>query len=218
MGLAWNNDSLTASQLASTGKMEIKDYMVAFSGQTKSYCVGVVDMINSSYIAATLDLKNISKFYEIFINSMSKIVARFGGFVIKNIGDSLLYYFPESANINRKFGFLACLECNLAMCDAHSTICNKLHDVKLPCLDYRVSSDFGNVIIMSPNDSSIDMLGPPLNMCAKINILAPKNSTVIGGDLYQIVKNFDDYNFKQIKDCSVGLKYSYPVYLISRKN
>jgi len=196
----------------------ISDYLVAFSGVSKSYCVGMVDMENSTKIAATLGNAKIAKYYQIFLNSMSKIASRFGGFVVKNIGDCLLFYFPESSKPNRKFGFLSCIECCLAMTEYHTTICQELSQEKLPGVNYRVSADYGSVIVMQANNSTpSDMIGPPVNMCSKINHAALTNGIVIGGDLFSMVKKFTDYRFKQVKGFSIGMKYSYPVYRIERR-
>ena len=87
----------------------------------------------------------------------------------------------------------------------------------LPCLNYRVSLDYGKVVIMNTNNSlSPDLIGPPVNMCSKINHQAATNGIVIGGDLYQNIKNFRDYRYSQKKGFSIGFKYSYPVYAVSR--
>jgi len=199
-------------------QMSASDYMVAFSGQTQNYCVGVVDMVNSTKMAATLGNGKISKYYQIFLNSMSKILSRFGGFVIKNIGDCLLYYFPESSKANRKFGFMSCLECSLAMIESHDNISKALEQNNLPKVDYRISLDYGPVVLMSANNSnSQDMLGPPVNMCTKINHAAKTNGAVIGGDLYTMVKSFNDYKFKKVEEFSLGFKHSYPIYSVMRK-
>ena len=198
--------------------MSTSDYLVAFSGQTQYYCVGMVDMANSTKMAATLGTAKISRYYQIFLNSMSKILGRFGGFVIKNIGDCLLYYFPESSKADKKFGFMSCLECSLAMIESHAKICSVLNQNSLPCVDYRISADYGSVVLMRTNNSqSLDMLGPPVNMCSKINSIAVTNGAVIGGDLYTMVKNLDDYRFKKVEEFSLGFKHSYPVYSIERK-
>jgi class 3 adenylate cyclase len=157
------------------------------------------------------------KYYEIFLNSMAKVLPRFGGVVIKNQGDSLLYYFPESSK-STKFGFMSCIECSLALIDQHDVICEKSKQEGLPCLNYRVSADYGRVVSMKANNSSsLDLIGPPVNMCAKINHTAAPNGTVIGGDLHSMVKGFDDYRFKELKGFSLGLKQSYPVYSIVRR-
>ena len=202
----------------SNPEMSAADYLVAFSGKTESYCIGMVDMVNSTKMAATLGNARISGYYQIFLNSMSKILSRFGGFVVKNVGDCLVYYFPESSKTNRKFGFMSCLECNLAMIEHHEEICKVLSQNNLPCVDYRVSSDYGNVVIMKSNNStSLDMIGPPVNICCKINRAAATNGIVIGGDLHSMVKQFGDYRFKEIEGFSLGFKHTYPAYSVERK-
>jgi len=200
-------------------KMTSADYLVAFSGQSKSYCVGMVDMVNSTKITHQMNHEKITKYYEIFLNSMGSVLGRFGGVVIKNIGDSLLYYFPESSKHKRKYGFMSCIEANLAIIEEHKKISNKLLDHGLPSLDYRVSTDYGTCMLMKSNDSSVtDLVGPPMNMCSKINRSAAVNGIIIGSDCYEVVKDFDEYEFKRAGDYSIGLKHSYPLYSVFRKN
>ncbi|MDH3502554.1 MAG: adenylate/guanylate cyclase domain-containing protein [Nitrosopumilus sp.] len=152
------------------------------------------------------------------LNSLSKILNRFGGVVIKNVGDCLVYYFPESSKSNRKFGFMACLESCLAMAEHHDDICKILNQNNLPCINYRISADYGSVVLMKSNNSDlIDMIGPPINMCSKINHAAQPNGVVVGGDLHSMVKHFDDYKFKEVKGFSIGFKHLYPVYEVYRK-
>ena len=194
------------------------EYLVAFSSEPKMYCVGIVDMVNSTKISAQIGPSRVSRYYQLFLNSMSKILSRFGGFVIKNVGDCLVYYFPESGKIENKYGLTSCIECGLAMIESQKYISEQLIKEGLPKIDFRVSADFGSVLIMKSNVSdSLDMIGSPINICSKINHLAEKNQFVIGGDLCQLVKRFDDYLFKGNHDFSLGLKQPYPVYLVSRK-
>jgi class 3 adenylate cyclase len=83
-------------------------------------------------------------------------------------------------------------------------------------LDYRVSADYGSVVIMNSNAfNSLDMIGPPVNMCSKINRSASKNGIVIGGDLYQLVKKLD-YTIKPVRGFALGFKVDYPVYSVQR--
>ncbi len=198
-------------------KMDTADYMVAFSGLSKNYAIGIVDMVESTKISAEMNEMAWCKYYEIFLNSMAKILPRFGGTVIKNQGDSLLYYFPESSKAT-KYGFMSCIECSLTLPEEHDVVCESLEKEGLPRLNYRVSADYGKVVIMKPNNSaSLDLIGPPVNMCSKINHLAQNNGVVIGGDLYQNIKDIKDYRYSQKKGFSIGFKYSYPVYEVSRQ-
>ena len=194
-------------------------YVVNFLETSQSYCVGLVDIVNSTKISASLTQKKLSKYYEVFLNSMAQIVEKFGGFVIKNIGDSLLFYFPVSSKSNQSYDFKNCLECGLAMIENHEDINKLLKKEKLPSLNYRISADYGEVSIMKTNDSSsIDVFGTPVNMCTKINHAAAKNSIVIGSDLYRTAKKLDNYNYNMIDSCSIGMKFMYPIYSVSRKN
>lgn len=196
-----------------------REYSVAFDSKCKSYCIGCVDMVNSTKISAQLGTGKISRYYQIFLNSMSKIIGEYGGTVIKNIGDCLMYYFPSSGRYNNTFGFMSCIECNLCLVEAHDFICEQLRQEGLPNLDYRISSDYGSVCIMQSTDSfSLDMIGPPVNMCSKINRLAKPNQVVVGGDFHQMAKSLKEYNFKSASAYSLGFKFSYPVYTVSRKN
>ncbi len=194
-------------------------YVVNFLETSQSYCVGLVDIVNSTKISASLTQKKLSKYYEVFLNSMAQTVEKFGGFVIKNIGDSLLFYFPVSSKSSNSYDFKSCLECGLTMIEEHDTINKLLKKEKLPSLNYRISADYGEVSIMKTNDSStIDVFGVPVNMCTKINHAAPKNSIVIGSDLYRTAKKLDNYKYHMIDSYSVGLKFMYPIYSVSRKN
>lgn len=42
-------------------------------------------------------------------------------------------------------------------------------------VDYRISADYGSVVLMKSNNSeSVDMIGSPVNMCSKIDHAATK--------------------------------------------
>jgi class 3 adenylate cyclase len=204
------------SFLSIDGKKEYPQYLVSISDQHQNYCVGLVDMIGSTTTATKLLPVQVGTYYEIFLNSMSKVLGRFGGVIIKNIGDCLLFFFPETRHENRKYGFMSTLECALAMTEEHENIKQKIQEERLPPMDYRVSIDYGNVFVMKSNDSSIDLIGTPVNICAKMNHLAPKNGVVIGGDCFQLVKKFKEYNFDQLRGYSVLNDKSYPIYELTR--
>lgn len=220
MGLveSHNNTEYKKRILENTEKeMSSSDYLVAFSGLAKSYCIGVVDICDSTKISANMNEKEWANYYSTFLNNMAKIIPGYGGIPLKNGGDSLLYYFPESAKLRRKYGFISCIECSLNMLESHDHICENLAKEGLPCMDYRVSSDFGRVVLMKTGSSKFnDLIGPPVNMCAKINHKAQKNGYVVGSDFYQHVKTLSDYRFHPEQGFSIGLKYSYPIYSVDR--
>ncbi|HXW03198.1 MAG TPA: HAMP domain-containing protein [Nitrosarchaeum sp.] len=194
-----------------------EDILLQFSDHSEQYCVCMVDIMNSTKITLNLSESQTSEFYKIFLNSIASTVRNFGGIVIKNIGDALLFYFPvihsEEESILKK-----CLDCCLALGELHDDIVKKLENHKLPIFDYRTSSTYGIVRIAKTSTSSInDIFGNTVNRCAKINRLAPANGLVIGEEFYKSAKNFDGYIFKKIDNTFSSSESDYPVYRVSRK-
>ncbi len=212
-----NVDYLDPSRKVQVQQKKMNDsYLVTFSGKEISVIVGIVDMVDSTKICAKLGPVKASRYYQVFINSMAKILSQYGGVVIKNIGDCLLYYFPHGEKIDKNY-YENCINASNALLESHDIICDHLHNEGLPCLNYRVSLDYGNVIMMDANISSIcDMIGTPVNMCSKINRSAKENEMVIGGDLYEIIKKKSQFKFKNVKGHNIGFKQTYPVYAVSK--
>ena len=155
---------------------------ISFTGVSKSCCVGVVDIVNSTAITAKLSNANMCEYYSIFLNAMSKIVKSYGATIVKNIGDSLLYYFPNTIDGEDKSALVEVLECGLRIMDSHKVMNLILAESGLPPLDYRISADYGMVSIASLTSKidDEDMFGPTVNLCSKLNSAANPNSMVIG--------------------------------------
>jgi len=95
----------------------------------------------------------------------------------------------------------------------------KLAEQNLPGLDYRVSADYGPIMIAKSDLSqSEDIFGSTVNMCSKINHCAKKNSVIIGGDLFELVKKLPEYKFKNVEAFDIGLKNKYPSFQLERKD
>jgi len=186
-------------------------------GIPKHFCVGIIDIIRSTKTVAKLPQNKASLYYEIFLNIMAKTITRFNAQILKTMGDGILFYFPDTCYDDRKFGFLSCIECGFALTEAHTKLNHKLEEAYIPQIDFRVSFDYGYVTIMKTKEWSIDLVGPTINTCAKINYLASTNGIVIGGDLYEKTKSFKEYKFKKADSYSIDLKHPYPVYTVSRK-
>jgi two-component system, OmpR family, response regulator ChvI len=196
---------------------------IQFTGSSQNCCVCFVDAVDSTKI--TVEISNsekIKRYYSIFINTMAAIVRNSGANIIKNTGDSLIYYFPKTSDPDNMPAFKGVLECGLTMIAINPLINAKLQEKLLPSLYYRISADYGRVeIAKSLTSTSEDLFGPTVSICAKINSMAAPNQMVIGSDLYQIVEpSFgDDYIFNQIDEYSIdNHKHRYPIYSARYKN
>ena len=196
---------------------------ISFFEHSQNYCVCFVGMTDATKVIAQIkDFQIVTKYYSIFLNSMSSIVKNFGGRIIKNVGDSLFYYFPETSNDENRSAFKDMLECCITMMAAFKVVNLKMSEFGVPSvISYRISADYGSCCIAkSAASQSFDLFGPTINMCAKINSKAPSNGMIIGNNLYQVLRSFpssflNDYYFKSAGEYSIiGLKQSYPVYSV----
>lgn len=178
---------------------------ITFINCTHKYCICFIDIINST--KNTNDMMHsdmIQGYYSIFLNTMSNIIRNHNGRVIKNSGDGLLYYFPRTVNIDNESAFQDVLECGLSMIDENNSLNNNLQKQGLSPVNYRISANYGKVeLAISLNSQNVDLFGPPVNVCSKINRFAPSNQMIIHHDLLQVIKEthaFKEYNFRYM-DC-----------------
>lgn len=192
--------------------------VISAVGPPQYFCVGIVDIVNSTKTVAKIGSSKVPKYYEIFLNNMAKIVTSKQGEILKIMGDSLLFYFPDTCHSDHKSIFLNSVDCGFSMIAIHEKLNQILKKYDLPQIDFRISFDYGPVTVMRTRNGLIDLVGPTINTCAKINDMASINNMVIGSDLYEKIKHFDEYRFKKTKNLSIDLKYEYPVFVIYRKN
>ncbi len=207
-----------------------KDNEIAFAKHSHSYCICIISIVNS--IQNTTDLRNSEKirsYYSIFLNTMASIIKHHNGKVIKNVGEFLLYYFPKTVNLSKMSSFQDVLDCGLEMIEANPILNVDLSKKDLPGINYRISGNYGKVeLATSSNSNNVDLFGPTVNICSKINHLALSNEMVISKDLYNVISRtsyFKDYYFKEIIESENNnneyftyLSHHHPVYSVHRIN
>jgi two-component system, OmpR family, response regulator ChvI len=198
-----------------------------FTGNSFNCCVCFIDIVDSTRITIVeiRDAEKIKRFYSIFINTMAAIARSFGANVIKNTGDSLIYYFPETVHLSDNVSsFENVFECGLTMISANPIVNAKLREENgSQNLSYRISADYGRVeVATSLTSATEDLFGPTVNLCAKINSKAEPNSMVIGNNLYQVTKTLcgNNYHFNKIGEYAIDDNSSnqYSVYSIISKD
>ena len=194
-----------------------EDILLKFSDQVQNDCVGVIDIKNSTNISSRLSDDDITKMYEIFLNFMAKIVHKHNGEVVKNIGDALMFRFsnvdPNDAEVMKNI-----LECCLSMIDSHDELEEQLYAENMPELDYKISATYGSVkVAKSTTSNTSDIFGPTVNRCFKINSLCPVNGLVVGINLYEILKDFSEYEFTQFCSIEMKEKFGYSIFEVKRK-
>jgi class 3 adenylate cyclase len=174
------------------------DLLLQFFEASKNYCVCMIDMVESTSATMSMSNEKIGRYYGIFLNMMAEIASSFGAVVVKNIGDSLLYYFPGT-DLGTPESFRNVLRCCMAMLNIRPSLNNIMIQEGLPEISYRISCEYGSVAVARMSTSSVnDIFGMSVNMCSKINPMAPANTMIIGEAFYGKVNTFDDeYAFEE---------------------
>jgi two-component system response regulator ChvI len=194
---------------------------ISFLDRCMKCCVCFVDMVNSTKVTLQIsDRQKVRQYYSIFINTMAILARNYNAKIVKNAGDALIFYFPETSDSSNETAFKNMLECFTTILSARDIINAKLHSESLPSVSYRISADYGRVeIAKSTSSRTEDLFGSPMNICAKINSMAEPNGIVIGGDLYQMIESFSfipAHEFKELEGgYSIASDNRYPVYTVA---
>jgi class 3 adenylate cyclase len=203
------NEDLTQSETESF----LNDGMISFEEVYQNYCVGIVDVVNSTKIISKLSQEKACIYYSVFLNTIGYIAQSHGAKVVKNIGDGVLFYFPKDSAQNLE----RVLKCATKMQEASEMINKIFKKRKMPKIQYRISLDYGPLMIAKYMTSSCkDIFGPTVNLCAKFNHIAKPNGIVIGSDMYQIVKKSKQYKLLEVDECQSALKQDYPVFSVEK--
>lgn len=191
------------------------EFLMQFSASTIECCVCLVDIVGSTEIMMSLEHPQASRYYEIFLNKMAEIVKKFGGVVVKNIGDSLLFYFPNTSNPKLE-EFENALSCCNTMIEINPELNAQMSQEGLPAINYRISGEYGPVIMAKISTSSTnDIFGNTVNICSKINRMAKNNTMVVGYGLYLKTSDLGNYDFTLINSPD---KKEYSVYTIKKRS
>ena len=199
---------------------------IKFTDDSLKCCVCFIEFqssINNTTI--TDDSSNIREYYSTVINSLSQIIKRYNGKIVKSLGDRLLCYFLNFSDLNNEKAFEDVIECGLEILEKREDM-NKelLMKNNLPSVEsYKISLDYGVVDLALAGDNyQLDIFGSAVNLCSKINSSSAHNEIIIGNNFYRILKSFpnilNNYNFINKGEFKVTENIGYPTYNIKRRD
>tara|TARA_Y100001949_G_scaffold170735_1_gene172269 strand:- start:68 stop:919 length:852 start_codon:yes stop_codon:yes gene_type:complete len=146
-----------------------------------------VDLVGSTNLTLSLPEEKVVKIISSFAQEMAYTVTQFGGYMLKFVGDAVLSYFnADNDLIYPADNIVNCAKSMLRV------ITEGINPVLIansyPPLAAKIGVDHGeNIIVRYGSDkrkSHVDILGPSMNMAAKIQNMAKSNQLLIGGDVY----------------------------------
>lgn len=191
----------------------------SLEGKTINITTVYVDIVNSTQQVKTISIEEAGKYYRTFIETVSDQIQEHGGYVLKNVGDCVIGFFPSSIHYVENHD--KAISCGLAIRDAiKDSLNSNFLTAKLPSISCRISADFGTVKVIgirSNGDYSIiDLFGGAMNSSAKILYSAMPNQMVIGENLFWEARHFENLYFKLIRRWDFLGTQTYPVYLVER--
>lgn len=160
-----------------------------------------VDLVGSTKMSLELSSDKLSAIVSSFVQEMSYVISQNHGYVLKFSGDAVIGYFIGRGSILQ-----ACddaVVCAESMLNIMKNGINPILKQKsnLPQLKIKIGIDFGeNTVVQFGNEqkSFVDLLGPSMNMAAKVQGVANPNEIVIGEDVYKKLHPDTQKFFKDI--------------------
>lgn len=146
-----------------------------------------VDLVGSTQMTLELPSEKIATIISSFAQEMAYVIRRHGGFVLKFVGDAVIGYFvAEEDSLRAADHAVSCAGSMIAVIE--KGINPILNQYDYPDLRVKIGIDYGqNIIVRYGADaakSHVDIMGPAMNIAAKIQSMAAPNQILIGDDVY----------------------------------
>ena len=147
-----------------------------------------VDLVGSTTMTLEMPEDKIAIIISSFSQEMASVIKQHHGYVLKFVGDAVIGYFVAEGN-----GLLAAdnsVNCAKSMISVIQKGINPiLNQYDYPDLMVKIGVDFGQNIVVrygaDPKNSHVDLMGPAMNIAAKIQGMAKPNQILIGSDVFQ---------------------------------
>ena len=146
-----------------------------------------VDLVGSTHMALEIPPKMVAIIMSAFAQEMAYVIKQYNGYVLKFVGDAVIGYFVAGANpLLAAYNAVNCARTMISVIrDGINPILGQYY---YPELKAKIGIDCGqSVVVRYGSDakmSHVDLIGPVMNIAAKIQSKAAANHILIGSDVY----------------------------------
>jgi len=160
-----------------------------------------VDLVGSTTMTLELPAEKLATIISSFSQEMASVIRQHKGFVLKFVGDAVIGYFNATDNtLLASDDAVTCAKSMIAVIE--KGINPILNQYDYPDLMVKIGVDFGqNIVVRYGSDveqSHVDLMGPAMNIAAKIQNMAKPNQILIGNDVFEKIHPVSQKEFKQI--------------------
>ena len=158
-----------------------------------------VDLVGSTNISLTLPEEKVAIIISSFAQEMALAIKQHNGFVLKFVGDAVIGYFKHTSVLIAADNAVSCAQRMIQIMD--QGVNPILNNYDYPDLLLHIGLDYGdNMIVRYGSDkekSHVDILGPTMNIAAKIQSMAKPQQILIGHDVYEKIHPSLQQKFKK---------------------
>lgn len=161
-----------------------------------------VDLVGSTTMTLEMPAEKIATIIGSFAQEMAAVIRQNHGYVLKFVGDSVIGYFIEDDS--KTITSENAVKCAKSMVSViHKGINPILNQYDYPDLMVKVGIDFGqNMVVRYGADvdqSHVDLIGPAMNIAAKIQSMAKPDQILIGSDVYDKLSADSQNEFRMVR-------------------
>ncbi len=158
-----------------------------------------VDLVGSTTMTLEMPAEKIAIIISSFSQEMAAVIRQHKGYVLKFVGDAVIGYFVGEGMLIADNA----VNCAKSMISVIQKGINPILDqYDYPDLMVKIGMDFGKNIVVrygaDVKNSHVDLMGPTMNIAAKIQNMAKPNQILIGSDVYQKLHPKTQKEFSQI--------------------
>jgi len=163
-----------------------------------------VDLVGSTTMTLEMPAEKIAIIISSFAQEMAAVVRQYHGYVLKFVGDAVIGYFvSDEDDIYGTGATDDAVDCAKSMITVIQKGINPiLNQYDYPDLMVKIGIDYGqNIVVRYGADvkhSHVDVMGPAMNIAAKIQNVSKPNQILIGDDVFQRIHPNSQKEFSQI--------------------
>ena len=158
-----------------------------------------VDLVGSTNITLRLPTEKIAIIISSFAQEMALAIKQHNSYVLKFVGDAVIGYFMHTSVLLAADNAVSCAKLMIRIMD--EGINPILNNYDYPDLLVHIGLDYGdNMVVRYGSDkekSHVDILGPTMNIAAKIQSMAKPQQILIGGYVYEKIHPTVQEQFKK---------------------
>ena len=177
---------------------ESDEFLRAHVNEKIPMAVMFVDLVGSTDMSLSLPEEKVAMIVSSFAQEMAISVKQHDGFTLKFVGDAVIGYFIHKSALMASDNAISCAQNMIKIIE--EGINPILNNYDYPDLFIKIGIDYGESMVMrygkDKDRAHVDLLGPVMNIAAKVQNKARPQQIMIGEDVFNKIHPTTQKNFE----------------------